>query len=244
MPKIRDEEIGDDCREEYSRDWNYSFPWFREYNEHMMLWLSHITVERPENPKEVPVIYQTPERAFADKLLPRVNARVDLPIISFVMTGTEFDRSRMLSYPTLVFDRTFQDGKYHLTPRPMPWNLNYNVTIWTKFQQDIDIIIYRILSRFTPSSYINPFGIASKVSFESHSDTSTLEPGEEGDRLLRHDLNFNVEGYMPLPSTEVGMIEQVNMVLTNDTESDLSDTNFDSDQDINIVEGEFIADDC
>jgi hypothetical protein len=239
MPDIRDEVIEDDCREQYSRDWGLGYPWFKEYNQAMKLWLSHVKVHRPEEPMDVPVIYQTPERAFADKIRPRVNKRVDLPVISFIMTGTEMDRSRYHAPSQLIWDRIREGDRFKLMNRPMPWNISYNVTVWTKFQEDLDTIIYRLLSRFAPHSYIAPFNMASRVNFESHSDTSILEPGEDGDRIIRHDLNFMVNGYMPLPAIETGLIEQVNLVLTDVEDSDVSEENFDNSQDINIVEGEF-----
>lgn len=222
---ISDEPKLKDCRTQFSRDWGVGIPWTRGYNEGMMKWLSGITLERPEEPYAIDVIYQTPERAFADLVSNRVNAQIVLPVISFIMTGMSFDWQRLSSPPNIVYSKRKIGERYQLEPKPMPWVLNYNVTVWGKFQQDLDIIAYKILSRFTPDSYLIAYGTPNLLKFQSHSDTSDLEPSDT-DRILRHDYQFDVEAWMQLPFREVGQIEGVTLNLTNDPdciiESDLS----------------------
>jgi hypothetical protein len=232
---IREEPIGDDCREKFSRDWGVSIPWFYGYNEAMMRWLSGITLERPEEPLQIEVMYQTPERAFADIMSNRVNAQIVLPAISFLMTGASFDWSRFTSPPNINYITRQIGNRWQKEPKPTPWILNYNVTVWAKFQEDLDMIAYRLLSRFTPDSYLNAYGAPALMQFQSHSDTSDLEPADT-DRILRHDFQFDVLGWMQLPFTEVGRIEGVTYNFTGDPEevvdSDCVDT-------ISVQEGDF-----
>jgi hypothetical protein len=240
---IRDEELSSyDCREQYSRDWGVSFPWVKTWNEAMLLWLSHIKVERPEEPLDVPVMYQTPARAFAEITMPTVNDQIALPIITFTLSGQNYDANRNWGgyfFPNFGRSRT-ADG-WQIQRKPMPWELTYVVTIWTKYQIDMDIIMYRLLSRFTPDSYITAYGIAARTQLTNHTNTSDLEPGEATDRMIRNDLSLKVDAWMVLPELQVGQIEGVDIILDNDKSTDI-DVNFDLSQDINIVEGDFDLD--
>ena len=205
----RDEEKGEDQREIFSKDWNVAFGWFRTYNERMKAWLECIEEGRPETQgKTIPVIYATPERAFSDFIRPRVEGQVDLPIISFSMTGVNFDMNR--------FKPTFNDfhkirvgDQWQLQPKSMPWNINYNVTVWAKFHTTLDIVAYSLLSRFTPKSYLMVGGRLSQIDFEGQNDSSDLEPGANTDRTLRHDYQFKVQGWMPMPFRTVGQVENI-----------------------------------
>ena len=39
-----------------------------------------------------------------------------------------------------MFNR-FQEGdKFNLSTKPMPWNINYIATVWTKYQKDIYVM--------------------------------------------------------------------------------------------------------
>lgn len=212
----RQEQKDVECREYFSRDWGIYFPWFRAYNLGMKEWLSWINEGRPETQGSfIPVIFATPERAFADFVRPRVEGQVDLPVISFALTAINFDQARFKpSY--LPFNRRKIGDKWQLIPRSMPWDINYNVTVWSRFYETLDIVSYALLSRFTPKSYLYANGAASEISFQGHSDSSTLEPGADQDRVLRHDYQFKVNGWMPMPYKEVGSIRDIIIWITNE----------------------------
>ena len=189
----REEQLGKDCREQFSRSWNIAFNHQRGYNEAMAAWLDNVILDRPEEPLCVPVKYQTPERAFANFVIPRVNAQVDLPIMTFILTSSSFDRERFYSppNPNIIWRKTRIGNEWRLENRPTPWEFTYNVTLWAKFQDDLDIVAYQLLSRFTPDSYLWAFnGVPAKIDFVSHTDTSDLEGGETRDRVLRNDYTF------------------------------------------------------
>lgn len=211
-----DEPKAEDCRGVFSRDWGVSYPFFRDYVQGMYDWLSCITLDRPEAPYEIPVVYSTPERAFADLTQPRVEGQVDIPKISFFMTGAQMDMERFV--PTFVnphWNKQDIGDKWRVSPRPMPYNLDFAVTVWTQFQIDQDIVAYRIMSRFTPSSYLYINGTPSRISLSSFSDTSDLEPGTDADRKIRKDYSFSVEAWMPMPYTEVGKINDFILWMTD-----------------------------
>lgn len=240
MTTCRDEELDAQCREYYSHDWGITFPWYRTYNEAMKQWLSCIREPRPEvENRDIPVVYATPERAFASLISPRVEGQPDIPIISFVMTGVSWDADRFSNIFT-PWDRTLVDGKWRLQSKPMPWNLSYNVSVWTKFAVTLDYVGYTLLSRFTPKSYIKPFGFpVSEVSFTGHSDTSALEPGQD-DRLLRHDYQFEIKAWMPMPYREVGQIG--NVFIAIDSDEDAEPVYAGGTDTVTVSEGQFTVD--
>lgn len=215
----RNEPLGDDCREKFSRDWGIAYAWFRTYNEAMFNWLSCINLGKPDVANDVPVLFSTPERAFADTVRPRVEGQVDIPLISFTLTGAEFDFDRFKP-SSLLFSKQQVGDRWQLGKRAMPWELNYNVSVWTKFYEDLDIIGYYLMSRFTPKSYLLVNGRASEVSFTGHSDNSDLEPGVDEDRKLRHDYQFKVDAWMSLPFTEVGSVQRAIVVLQDNEDFD------------------------
>jgi hypothetical protein len=241
---IRNEEVGDDCREQFSRNFagTIAHPIWRGWNEAMLLWLSNVKLGRPEEPNDVPVLYQTPERAYAEYVRPTTNDQVQLPVISFAHAGADFNRERFFGSKGMVFQRTFDGSKYQVARKPMPWDINYVVTIWTKYQQDMDVVLYNYISRFTPDSYLQWNGIPAKLSLTSVTDTGILEPGEATDRVLRQDLSFTAEAWVQQPEQEVGVIGGVDITLDNDNNVDNSII-FDISQDTNIIEGDFSLDD-
>ena len=226
------------CREKYSQDWGISFSWLEGYNLGMAAWLSGIYLDRPEEPYQVPVMYQTPERAFADKIRPRINDQTALPIISFVETGTTFDNERYVSPPSLIYSRRKVGKKWQLEPKPMPWIINYNVTVWTKYKEDMDRIHYYLMSRFTPESYIVAYNSPAKIIVQSHSDTSDYE-STDGDRVLRNDFQFDVLAWMQLPYRETGRIEGITLNLTGDIYEEINSS---ADKEVDVVEGNFDLD--
>ena len=215
----RIEPIADDCRELYSRDAGFYTSWYRRYNQGMKDWLSYINEGRPETQGvTIPVVYATPERAFADLIRPRVEGQVDIPAISFVLTSLSFNQSRPNGFlsPTMQWDKYKVGDKWRIASKPMPWDIDYNVTIWSKFYETLDLVSYALLSRFIPKSYLYVNGIASEISYQGFSDNSTLEPGADADRVLRHDFQFKVQAWMPMPTYEYGSINQVIMWVTNE----------------------------
>ena len=215
--------VGEFCREEFSQDVGMYFAWFKTYNTAMQNWLSGIKENRPETQNvEIPVLMSTPERALSDLKRPRVEGQVDLPVITFTMTGASFEQSRFVP-STIPFIRERVGDKWILQPKPMPWELNYNISVFAKYMVTLDIVAYALFSRFTPKSYLSVNGAASMITFTGHNDSSQLEPGANADRILRHDYQFKVDAWMPLPYKEVGMIRNIIIQVTNDLENDLTD---------------------
>lgn len=213
----RNEPLDSEFRETYSRDWKLYSSWARAYHQGFREWLSGISEGRPETQGvTIPTIFATPERAFADYVRPRVESQTDLPVISFTMTGLSFEQSRFR--PTyLPFHKTnLGDGRWQLQPRAMPWEINYNVTVWARFYETLDLVSYALMSRFTPKSYLLVNGIASQIDMMGHNDSSTLEPGADQDRILRHDYQFKVDAWMLMPYREVGSISEIILWVTNE----------------------------
>lgn len=214
MTLQRNEPKGPDCREYYSRDWGIAYSWHKTYTEAVYLWLTKINEGRPETPQDIPVVFATPERAFADVIRPRVEGQVDIPLISFAFTGSTFDQKRFLP-SNIVWEKLKVGDKWRVSPKPLPWNLSYNITVWAKFHQTLDIVAYTLLSRFTPSSYLYVEGRPALIRFGGHNDSSTLESNDD-DRILRQDFQIEVEAWMPLPYQETNSVDEVGIVITGD----------------------------
>jgi hypothetical protein len=232
-----------DGRSEYARDWGIYTRWLRGYNQAMKDWLTGINLGLPETEKDIPVIMSTPQRAFAAIVRPLAESQVDIPAISFTMTGLSPEASR--SKPAFLQAQRIKIGdKWQIHHRAQAWMINYNVTVWTQHMDDLDYVSYALLSRFTPKSYVNVSGIASELTFIGHSDNSELEPGADKDRVLRHDYQFKIDAWMQMPYNEVGSVKQIWMIMNNDLDHPTVDEVLADPtvvpQDVNIVTGDFL----
>lgn len=182
---------------------------FKDHHEGMYSWLSNIGLPPEAGRPTVPVVYATPERAFAKVVAPQAEGQVDLPVITYYCSGMNLNQQRRFLPPYVQFQKQKVGDGWRLYSKAMPWDLTYNVTVITNKVNQADIINWQIITRFTPNSYIKLGRAAICLKLESAVDTSSLEPGKDKDRIVRRDYTINAEGWLELPYQDVGSIGSV-----------------------------------
>ena len=99
----------------------------------------------------VECILGNPERTVA-KLFQENNLK--LPIISVVQINSEDADDRRRYIPQLVVETVWNDeirrAQRVLSVVPRPVNINYEIVIWSKYNEDLDHIVTQVRSSFTP----------------------------------------------------------------------------------------------
>jgi len=147
-----------------------------------------------------------------------VDPQVDnyLPRISVNKTGITWDPNRMRGkYESRLLNIEYFDYESSDTPtkremqvdlKPIPYNLSFEVIIWTKYETDMQQILENILPWFAPEDHLSikerNFGIErkSKVTLDNVSINNQYELGEQDRRVLQTSLSFTMETvvYKPL----------------------------------------------
>jgi len=201
-----------------NRTFGIGFEAWKEYNDAIYKWLSHIPKWREGRAEgEIGVVYATPERAFARQVSPPVEGRIDIPKFSFSLNSVSPDRDRQAvpSIPEAYWykRRVGEEWQRHL--KAMPFDLAYTINFWHKKVFEANYVDWELLSRFRPISYVMANGTNNPVHLESVVDASDLEPGVNADRVLRRTYSIRVEGWLPLPYTQVPSVESINTTFTD-----------------------------
>ena len=188
-----------------------SFPAFRQYNEAIKEWMGHIHVPRKGRYDKVKIIWASPEKALASEVRPLIGGTVDIPIISFHMTGASFNASRQYipRWGVPNYHQIKVNGAWAKFPKALPYDLGYNVTAWVKLYQDADIIDNWFLSQFDHERRFFVNNMFSPIKLNGFSDNSDLDQGSDNDRVVRRDYNISVDGWLPLNGVLVGQIEKI-----------------------------------
>lgn len=131
-----------------------------------------------------------------------------------------------------------QNNEVYVLPFPIPYDLSYQVDIWTKTQQDMQMLRGSLLSRFSyaDETFISAnFGHYGQklipLQLSRVDDSTNLEP-EEGDKELRNTVTFTAKAWIFQVPVRTKVIQSVNVALL-DGSSPLSD---------NLVDGSAFLD--
>ena len=182
-----------------------------------------IDIRRP-----VPVVFATPERAFAQvaKQIARKQQAVDiskddyknipLPIISISRTSPSPDWKRFVQVKLRKLKYDLRKDKYLATYMPFPLDLPYQIDVWTRTIDDLDDITNQLIlwlranEFYLHVSHPEPFGDRIVlVEFGQVNDTSQLDPKNEEQRSLRRTLTYNVHGWLCRETEDIWRAEQV-----------------------------------
>lgn len=203
-----------------------AFQAFDSYDQAVYKWLSDIPRTEGNPKKFVNVIRATPARAFARDISPLSEGRPDLPLISFYPQSIDFAMSRLYGwFPSCVpvEYELLPDGNYAKHFKPLPYDITYNIAIWTKQVWEVQYIDYLLLTRFRPIAMFSVDGNACRVNMVSFSDNSNLENISQDDKMIRHELTVKIEGWLPLPYEIVPSFNRILIELQDITEKEILD---------------------
>jgi len=102
----------------------------------------------------VPIIFAPREKFLARLDVQPGDAKkiaINLPMISFEITGLEYDTTRHLQKTRRIISKTPATSQYDGVYVPVPYNINYDVNLYAASVEDGARLIEQILPFFTPS---------------------------------------------------------------------------------------------
>lgn len=154
----------------------------------------------------------TPERTIA-KL--RQKNTITLPVISVVQTNTEADEGRAKFEPMLVYGTLWNEetkrAQRIISTVPKAVNINYEITLWAKYKNDLDQLVEQIILTFNPSKRIETrYTTESIAILGGESNESSIVLGDKEERVLKKKFDIKIMTYLPKPVfllTNTGKIE-------------------------------------
>jgi hypothetical protein len=152
-----------------------------------------------------------------------------IPRISYILSNAiEFDGARALN-PLLR-----RAGSYDLTAGTTtesligrPYNFPFQVSVWTKYMDDMFQIIEQVLCFFVPDYHITvkeipALGIETSIPvvYQSCSPQFETEFQDQSWRVLRFDFDFVLKGWIYPPIRDEGIINNIKLNFFGDTEED------------------------
>lgn len=179
---------------------------------------------------KVPVMYGPKEKVLArltsDPNLNRKPAIV-LPAISFEMTDISYDGSRKLNTIGKRYKKDATDAnKMFYQYNPVPYNINFSLSILVKNTEDGTRIVEQILPFFTPEwtvtvNMIPDMGVTMDIPVVLND--VRLSDNYEGDfetrRALEWNMTFTLKGYLYGPIHKSGIIKFANSSIFNSLSS-------------------------
>lgn len=141
-----------------------------------------------------------------------------LPMISVIEDGVDNNVNRNRISNILVNESYWDDKTMRavriLSLPPRPVNISYNIMIWAKYAEDLDMIRSNIMSKFNPHlSVQTKFSDFSLAYFINEQDLDSFTASDTVDRVLKKSLKITVETFIPSPKflyTNTGQIEVFN----------------------------------
>ena len=179
---------------------------------------------------KVPLAYG-PRQKFLERLrqvgLNKTSTQITLPRLSFEIQGFNYDATRKVS-PTQYIRNTQSDGKEFKSFMPIPYNLNFELAIMAKNQDDGLQILEQILPYFQPSFNITLNLVPTMDELRDYPVTLTsidYEDVYEGDydtrRTLVYTLQFVAKTYLygPVQDKSGEIIKKAIVDYTADTKN-------------------------
>jgi hypothetical protein len=172
-------------------------------------------INAEDSVQEISCIHGTQERAVA-KLTEDTN--LILPIISLHQPKSTRDNKRQRYKPLVVTEKYWDPVKnraYRLVSLvPVPIQIEYEVTVWSKYKNDLDQITEQIHSLFNPDiEVVTPFATNLKLFIKEEQTDSQQVMSDREDRLLKRVFVLHADTYIPSPKflmTATGRIEDFN----------------------------------
>lgn len=149
-----------------------------------------------------------------------LNERKDdemLPIMSVTMAGVDYSLERVTNkFKNIVTTcGATNPSTIQRYLNPAPYDISYQLSIWTLYMTDLDQILESILPYFQPHAFIRlPIEELSstydlKVIFSSLAPDMDLEWADENFRVLRYTLDFQVQTFLFKPVETKGVIGKI-----------------------------------
>ena len=152
---------------------------------------------------------------------------ITLPRMSFEMNNIQYDPARKTGVTQTFKAVDSTDDKMKKVYMPVPYNIGFELSIWTKLNDDALQIVEQILPYFQPAFTLTVDlvkSIGEKRDIPLVLDNVSFQDDYEGDfstrRALIYTLNFTAKTYLfgPIAETSEGLIKKVQTDLYADTD--------------------------
>lgn len=179
----------------------------------------------------VPVKFSPKSKAF---MFVRENERDEemLPMISVDIQSIDFDASRMGNrHESILVTKNTDTSISQYYKNAVPYNLTFNVRLWTLHMVDVDQIYEQILPYFAPYVFMRinipevDTSVEVKVVLQSCSPEMTDDVSQEDARVIRWSTTFVAQTWLFKPIADVDIIKKIYINhYTNDEEFANRDT--------------------
>lgn len=187
---------------------------FKDYAVAVKDFLTNVVyLKRFPRDKQTNIYYSTPQRAWANQVQPVVNGFSETPVCVFNLSAMEFKTSEIMGgFVTLTEEHPTDKNKLIVNYSPTIWELTYDVTIWTKLMNDMDMIMSQIFIYALPpkcwATRVNETW--AEIYVESNSIEDELEPGDAKDKVIRRSVVLKIRrAYLPREAYDVSKINQI-----------------------------------
>lgn len=122
--------------------------------------------------------------------------RAESPSIAIERSSEEFDNTRYLN-SAIPFRKQYANPSHNVevatSGKEIPWNVQYTLSLWTKFQEDMNYLKAEILKRLNPIDQVYIEGNRVDLKLISSSDTGDYEPGEGDEKVVKHEIIVELE---------------------------------------------------
>ena len=141
-----------------------------------------------------------------------VGGRARLPVAAIDRTGHEFNPEKYSPAYLPMALRYLSKEKDLVAKvfRPVPFLVNYKLTIWAERKRDAEAIDHQVLTRFTPLADFRMFDGKLNgtvvLKFDGSTDASDKETGYDQHANVRYEVSLTAEAWLPLPEVVVPTI--------------------------------------
>ena len=133
------------------------------------------------------------------------HGRVQLPVISISRTGHEYNPQKF-SPPYRYLQKRFVNRQHTMAAafyRPVPYKVNYAISIWAEHKRDAEYVFYQMLTRFNPLAELRVSdGISVgcvQMKLDSSTDASEKEATAEQYAKVRYEITYTAEAWLSIP---------------------------------------------
>ena len=185
----------------------FLIPGFRSLDDAMKQYWSGIRVPTKDSYRFMRVKIAGGDKSlliWADDLK---EGRARLPLATISRERHEFNAEKFSPPYRHLGYRYLNTGKSLVAQykRPVPYNVDYTLTIWAERKRDAEYIQYQALTRFNP---LAEFRMSDgriqgniQMKFGGSTDASEKETGFDQHANVRYEFSFTAEAWLPLPET-------------------------------------------
>jgi hypothetical protein len=131
--------------------------------------------------------------------------RVRMPVASLNRGSHEYNSAKFSPAYHAMTSRFLNSGGSLVAKvfRPVPFTVDYKMSIWTESKRDAEYILYQVLTRFNPMAEFRMFdgkiGGNVQLIFGGSSDASDKDAAYNQYAKVRYEVQMKAEAWLPLP---------------------------------------------